>query len=364
LKIELDAPVVGELEKKYLNEAIDKGFVSSFGPFIPEFEKRISGFLGVKGAVAVGSGTAAMHMSLYALGIGKGDEVIVPSLTFAASINPILYVDATPVIVDVDIGTWNMDPERVQEAITDRTKAIIPVHLYGNPCDMDKIKMIARENGIYVIEDAAESLGAKVEGKQTGTLGDMGVLSFNGNKLITTGGGGMVVSDDIERMEYIRYLANQAKDQHRPGFHGEIGFNFRMTNIQAALGLAQFEQINKFLRKKKSFKEIYRDVLGDISYIGFQDNRGSEESAWLSCIKIDKEFDIEILMKDLKNKGIPTRRIFLPLGEMPYLSEYSLNCPCAHEIYERGLCLPSSMLNSEEDIKTVASTIKEVIADE
>ncbi len=362
--IELDAPFVGETEKEYLCKAVDSGFVSSVGPFIPEFERKIADYLGVKGAVALQSGTAAIHMALYELGIGPGDEVIVPALTFAATVNPVLYTGATPVIVDVDSKTWNIDPQKIRQAITDKTKAIIPVHLYGNPCDMKEILDIAQEHNLYLVEDATESLGAKFDDKHTGVFGDFGCFSFNGNKLITTGGGGMVVSKNIEKIERIRYLANQAKDKDRPGCHSEMGFNYRMTNVGAALGLAQFERMSGFLDKKGAFKEIYQEVLGDLSGVRFQDTySNATESRWFTCIAIENEAKVSNVMQQLKEKGISTRRIFVPLGEMPYLKEYANDCPNASEIYARGLCLPCSTLNDGESVKEAALVIREVLSE-
>ncbi len=362
LKIELDAPNVGELEKKYLDEVIKKGFVSTFGPFIPEFERKIAEFLGVKGAVALQSGTAAIHMALYELGIRPGDEVIVPALTFAATVNPVLYTGATPVIVDVDSKTWNIDPQKIRQAITKKTKAVIPVHLYGNPCHMMEIVDIAEEHDLYVIEDVTESLGAKLNGKHTGDFGEFGCFSFNGNKLITTGGGGMIVSNNIEKIEHIRYLANQAKDKDRPGCHSEMGFNYRMTNVEAALGLAQFERMSEFLDKKRAFKEIYQEVLGDLSGVYFQQaHENVTESCWFTCIAIENEAKVSDVMQQLKEKGISTRRIFVPLGEMPYLRKYATMCSNAHAVYDRGICLPGSVLNEESDIKEVALIMREIL---
>lgn len=364
MKIELDAPNVGELEKKYLSEAIDKGFVSTFGPFIPEFEKKVADYLGVKEAVAVQSGTAAIYMSLYESGIGPGDEVIVPALTFAATVNPILYAGATPVIVDVDRDTWNIDPKKIKEAITAKTKAIIPVHLYGNPCSMIEIMDIAKKYKLYIIEDATESLGAKFKDKHTGVFGDFGCFSFNGNKLITTAGGGMVVSDNVDKIERIRYLVNQAKDKDRPGFHSEMGFNYRMTNIQAALGLAQLEKMDPFLSKKKVFKELYKKVLDDLSFVSFQEKYSTAiESEWFTCIKIEKKIDISDLVQNLKKKNIPTRRIFVPLNEMSYLKRYSTVCSNAFGIYNNGICLPCSTLNEKKDIEKAALIIREVLGE-
>lgn len=358
--VELDAPCLGLKEKQYLCRAIDSGFVSFVGPLIPEFEKKIAKFLKVKGAVAVQSGTAAIYVALYELGLRPGDEVIVPSLTFAATVNPVLYVGATPVIVDVDSKTWNIDPLKIKKAITKKTRAIIPVHVYGNPCDMKAIMDIAKKYHLYVVEDATESLGATFNGKATGVMGDFGCFSFNGNKLITTGGGGMIVSNDLRRIEHIRYLINQAKDKDRPTFHSEMGFNFRMTNIQAALGLAQLEKINKFLQKKRSFQEIYQKALGDLLQVSFQENHAKAvQSHWLTCIKLAKDVNIPKLMITLNKKNIPTRRVFVPINRMPYLKKYTSPCPEATDIYHRGLCLPSSTLNEGSDIRETALMLRE-----
>jgi len=268
------------------------------------------------------------------------------------------------VIVDVDCKTWNIDPLKIKEAITEKTKAIIPVHLYGNPCDMTEIMDIAKECNLFVIEDATESLGAKFNGKNMGVLGDFGCLSFNGNKLLTTGGGGMVVGSNIERIEHIRYLANQAKDTNNPGNHSEMGFNYRMTNIEAALGLAQLERMNGFLDKQKTFREIYHGALGGLSGVCFQENYSyAVESCWLTCITIENESQITDLINKLKERGIPTRRLFVPLGEMSYLKQYAGSCPNAVEIYQHGLCLPSSTLNEEDDIKEVTLIIREVLSE-
>jgi perosamine synthetase len=310
--------------------------------------------------VAVQSGTAAIYMALHELGIGPGDEVIVPSLTFAATVNPVLYAGATPAIVDVDARTWNIDPVKIKQAITKKTKAIIPVHLYGNPCDMDTITAMARENGLYVIEDATESLGAKYEGKDTGTIGNFGCLSFNGNKLITTGGGGMVVGQDRDKIDHIRYLVNQSKDKGRPDFHSQMGFNFRMTNVEAALGLAQFEKVEAFLGKKRNFREIYQKAFNSLTGITFQEIGGKNlGSSWFTCIQFAQDFDLFQFMQTLQKKGVPTRRVFMPLHEMPYLKKYARDYACSSKIYDRGLCLPSSTMNEEKDIKAAAKIIKE-----
>lgn len=359
-QIELDAPNVGKLEKGYLDNCIDSTFISTFGPFVPEFEEKFARYIGAERAVSTQSGTAALHMALYQLGIGEGDEVIVPTLTFIATINPVLFVRAKPVIVDVDPITWNIDPQEIRKAITKKTKAIIPVHLYGSVCNIEEIIEIARENKLLVIEDATESLGATYKNRQTGTFGDFGCFSFNGNKLITTGGGGMIVSNNQKQAEHIKFLVNQARDASKGYYHPEVGFNYRMTNIEASLGLAQLERISEFLIKKRKFRKIYQEILSELSYIKFQkEYDNAEGSWWLTCIKIEKEIDISNLMIKLKEKEIPTRRTFMPASEMPYLKEFSKPCPNAYEIYNQGICLPSSTLNNEEDIRKAALVIRD-----
>lgn len=360
-KIYLDAPNIGKLEKRYLNRAIDSGYISSVGPSVSVFEKKCSDYLKSRKAVLTNSGTSAIHIALYELGIGKGDEVIIPALTFIATANPVLYVGATPVLVDVNRQTWNIDPQAIEEAITEQTKAVIPVHLYGNPCDMDQINHIAKKYDLLVIEDAAESLGAKYRGKYTGTLGDLGCISFNGNKTITTGGGGLVVGDDVQRLDHIKFLVNQGRDNPGEIYHSEIGFNYRMSNIGASMGLAQFSRLGDFLTKKKTFNRIYKEELRQIKNIRFQEeHEGAESSFWFTCVISEDDTPIRDLQKKLSDKGVPTRRVFTPINDFPpYRNFRFVDYGNAHHIHERGLCLPSSTLNETEDIREVCSTLKD-----
>ena len=360
----LDAPNVGGLEKEYLNKAIDTGFVSTVGPFVPEFEEKLAEFLGIEKAVSTQSGTSALHVALRELGIEEKDEVIVPALTFVATVNPILYVGAKPVFVDVDIKSWNIDPGEIEKHITKNTKAIIPVHLFGNPCDMDVIMDIARKHELYVIEDATESLGAKYKGKYTGTFGDLGCLSFNGNKIITTGGGGMVMGSDPERLDHVKFLVNQSRDESKGYFHPEVGFNYRMTNIEAAMGLAQMEKLEGFLAKKRTFNKIYKEELNDLEFISFQaECEGAESCWWLTCIFFENEMDIAGLQEKLKTYGIPTRRVFVPATDFPPYKDYKeAELPNSFSIYERGLCLPCSTRNSEDDIYYVCEKFKKLVS--
>jgi perosamine synthetase len=361
-EILLDAPNLGELEKKYLVECIDSTFVSSVGENIDIFENKFAQYLKAKRAVSTQSGTAALHLALYELGIGSGDEVIVPVITFVATVNPIKYVGATPVFVDVDPETWNIDPKEIENHITEKTKAIIPVHLYGNPCDMDKIMEISKKYNIPVIEDATESLGATYKGQFTGTFGELNAFSFNGNKIITTGGGGMIVTNDNKKADHLKFLVNQARDSSKGYYHPEIGFNYRMTNLEASLGIAQFERLPEFLSKKRKFAEIYKEGFKNNDKIIFQKSYiGAESSYWLPSIKIESNKSIPEIQEELKEKGIPTRRIFMPIVEFPPYKEYKKEeYKNAYEIYEKGLNLPGSTVNDFEQIEYVEEVINNV----
>lgn len=360
----LDAPCVGKMEKEFLCRAIDSGFVSTIGPLVDEFETLFSSYLATQHAVSVQSGTAALHVALHELGIGPGDEVIVPALTFIASVNPVTYVGAIPVIVDVDRETWNIDPVLLEAAITPNTKAIIPVHLYGNPCDMGTIMAIARKHNLFVIEDATESLGATFKGNQTGTFGDLGCFSFNGNKVITTGGGGMVVGSDARRLEHIRFLVNQARDESQSYSHPEVGFNYRMTNIEAALGLAQMTQLDSFLKIRKQYNQLYRAELDTTDAIRLQrEHPLASSSCWLTCGTLKEGISAPSLQAALLKQDIQTRRIFLPISEQPpYIRFVRHECPVALDIYHQGICLPSSTLNKPEDIVRVCDAIRGSLA--
>ena len=361
--ISLDAPSLGSDEKRFLNTAVDEGYVSSVGRFVTDFEDEFARYLEVKNSVSTQSGTAAIHMALYELGIGKDDEVIVPALTFVATVNPVVYLGAKPVFADIDSRTWNIDPEDIERLITKKTKAIIPVHLYGNPCDMRAIMKLAKRYSLHVIEDATESLGAVYQDRYTGTFGVFGCFSFNGNKTITTGGGGMVVGRDAKKINHIKFLVNQAKDEINSLYHPEIGFNYRMTNIEAALGLAQFKRLDRFLDKKNEINSIYKKELTGLNSIHFQEEyAGARSSHWFTCVSFGRKINIPRLQKKLRKRGIPTRRIFMPInGFPPYRKYRSGACEHSRNLYDTGLCLPSSVLNSTRDISYVAKTIKGLV---
>src|SRR3989339_230348 len=364
MKIFLDAPNVGKLEKKYVNSAIDSGYVSTVGPLVGEFENAFASYHDVPRAVSTQSGTASLHIALHELGIGKGDEVIVPALTFIATVNPVLQVGATPVFADVDPLTWNINPSQIEDRITKRTKAIIPVHLYGNPCDMDGITRIARKHKLYIIEDATESLGATWQGARAGTLGEIGCFSFNGTKIMTTGGGGMLIGKSDKRLAHIKFLVNQARDEQKGYYHPEAGFNYRMTNIEAALGLAQMQRLDFFLKRKRKFYAIYRKELGGRGIVDFQQEYpGAKSSRWLTCVTVTKKASITGLQKKLAAEGIPARRIFMPIPCFPPYEKYA-DCrhyPQAMHIYRNGLCLPGSTLNTDAAIRRSATALRRLL---
>ncbi|MEW6423863.1 MAG: LegC family aminotransferase [Bacillota bacterium] len=363
IRIPLDAPNIGELEKQYVFRALESGYVSSVGPLVSEFEERFAAFVGVRYALATVNGTAAIHLALRLLGIGPGDEVIVPALTFIATANPVVYAGATPVVVDVDPLTWNIDPDEVERAVTGRTRAVIPVHLYGNPADMSRLMDVARRHGLYVIEDAAEALGAMYDGRHVGTFGDIGVFSFNGNKVITTGGGGMLVTNDPELAARARLLINQGRALGAMEYeHLEIGYNFRLTNIQAALGLAQLERLSEFLSTKRRNAALYRKLLQEKPGLTWQHElREANSNWWLFSVLINAEIfgvDRYAVMERLIEAGVQTRPLFLPLTKQPAYKHYRLKkCKVAESLHENGLNLPSATFLKDKDIYTVCQLL-------
>ncbi|MEW6573301.1 MAG: LegC family aminotransferase [Bacillota bacterium] len=363
VRIPLDAPNIGYLEKEYVVRAIESGYVSSVGPLVSEFEERFADYVGAKHAVAVVNGTSAIHLALRILGIGPGDEVIVPALTFTGTVNPVTYAGATPVVADVDPLTWNIDVSKVEEAVTQRTRAVIPVHLYGNPADMAGLMHIAGKYGLNVIEDAAEALGAYYNGRHVGTFGRIGVFSFNGNKVITTGGGGMLVTDDPCLADRARLLVNQGRT---PGLfeyeHQEIGYNYRLTNLQAALGLAQMERLQEFLSVKRRNAVLYRELLGGRPGIGFQEEQaGAGSSWWLFSVLIDRKVfggDKMSVISRLRSNGIQVRPVFTPIDRQPCFRSYGLTrCPVANDLWEKGINLPSTSFLTEEEVSEVCFEI-------
>ncbi len=345
-------PDLGPLEEQYLLEAFRSGWISSLGEFIGRFEQSFASFCGVEHAVAVSNGTAALHLALLAVGVGPGDEVVVPALTFVATASTVLYAGAEPVFVDSESGIGTMDPRAVERAITPRTKAIIPVHLYGHPADMDPILAIAQKHGITVIEDAAEAHGAKYKGRTVGSMGHLSTFSFYGNKILTTGEGGMVVTSDANLDERIRYLKDHAMDPTRRYWHSEVGYNYRMTNLQAAIGCAQLERFEELSARRKHVLDLYRKTFADRAHIQFNPSRTwATPIPWLVCALLPEgtsRANRDALMAKLKMVGVDSRPYFhLPSGMPPYEKFRfvglggSESLRMAEDLSARGMNLPS-----------------------
>ncbi|SHH20521.1 LegC family aminotransferase [Tepidibacter thalassicus] len=362
--IPLCIPEIRGNEWKYIKECLDTNWVSSAGSYVDKFEEDFLRYLNIKKAVVTVNGTAAIHLALKVLGIGEGDEVVVPSLTFISPVNAVRYVGADPVFVDVSRDTFVMDAEKIEKAITPNTKAILVVHIYGHPVDMDKIMDIAKKHNLYVIEDATESLGSLYKGKHTGTIGDVGCFSFNGNKLITTGAGGMLVTNNEEIGERVKYLSTQTKTLLDNGgfFHEEIGYNYRMPNILAAMGCAQLEKIDEYISIKRENALVYNKLLENTRGITIPAEREYARNVyWLYSIIIEDDFGItrDELINRLKERGVQTRPFFTPVHKMPpYMKCRHLDMTVTEELANKGINLPSSVGIKREEIEIICDIIK------
>ncbi|HWI40261.1 MAG TPA: DegT/DnrJ/EryC1/StrS family aminotransferase, partial [Verrucomicrobiae bacterium] len=325
-------------------------------------EERFAAFAGTKYALTTSSGTTGLHLALVAAGIGPGDEVIIPDFTFVATANAVQYTGAAPVCVDIDEETLCLDPRRVESAITGNTRAVMPVHAYGHPADMKALREIADRHGLFLIEDAAESHGAEVLGKRAGGLGDCGVFSFYGNKIITSGEGGMITTDDEVLYERMKLLRDHAMDKEKRYWHGSVGFNYRMTNLQAALGVAQLERIDAILARKREIFRRYSDRLARRP--GVRLNREASWARnvyWMVCVEVEG-FDQERrdeLMRLLRLRGVDSRPYFYPVSDLPMYNEAST--PVTHAVYRRGINLPSYFDLGDGDIDFICSTLIEVL---
>lgn len=347
-------------EFKYLTDAFMSTWISSNGEYIGKFEKSFSSYSDCKHGVTVSNGTVALHLAQVVLGIGRGDEVIIPDLTFAATINTVLHANATPVIVDVEEDSWCIDPVEIEKAITSKTKAIIPVHLYGQSCDMDAIMKIAKKYNLKVIEDCAEAHGATYNGQKVGSFGDIGCFSFYGNKVITTGEGGMCTTNNSELDSKMRVLRDHGMSKTKRYWHDVIGYNYRMTNLQAAIGLAQLERIKDIHQNRLKYENNYKSIL-DHSKFTFQKNLTNRKKiTWLVSVLIDDKINKESYIDKLKNKGIDARPFFYPLSDMNIYKAYCKNTtPVSHRLSKRGLNLPTyESLKSLEEISHLLRIIK------
>jgi perosamine synthetase len=360
-------PFLNGNELKYITEAVQTGWISSTGKFVKEFEEKFAGYCGMKFGVAVCNGTVALHLALAALKIGKGDEVIIPNFTMIASAFSVCYTGAKPVYIDADIDTWNMNVDLIEEKINPRTKAIMPVHIFGNPCNMDKIIQIAKKYNLFIIEDAAESHGAEYKGKKAGSFSDISAFSFFANKNITTGEGGMVLTNDENLYKKSLYFKNLCfpPDAPRNYMHEDIGFNYRMSNLHAALGVAQVEKADEYRDMRTKNFEIYKKYLGNIEGIILQkDEKESLNVHWMNGIIIESEKfgrtrdEIVVLLKE---KGIDTRLFFIGMDKQPSLIKYGCESngiyPVTEKLAKNGFYLPSASSLKENQIEFICETL-------
>ncbi len=357
--IPLYQPDLGGNEKRYVLECLDSTWISSKGKFISEFENRFSDYLGTKHAVGVCNGTVALHLALITLGIGPGDEVIVPTLTYIAAVNAIAYTGATPVFVDSRRDTWQMDPDDVLRKTNSRTKAIMVVHLYGQPCEMDALTQIARDHHLFLVEDCAEAFGSRYKDRFVGTFGDIAAFSFYGNKTITTGEGGMVVTNSDDLAQRAKLFRGQGLAAEREYWHEVIGYNYRMTNICAAIGLAQLERADEFLSKKRQLAKAYQKGLNGLPVELHLEAANTTHSYWMVSILVKDPVDRDPLRAHLRDKGVETRPLFYPAHTMPMYASKHPPFPVAEDMSRRGINLPSWPGLTNGQVQTIVSGITE-----
>jgi len=363
-RIYLSSPHMSEegYEKQYVQEAFDTNWIAPLGENVNQFEKELAAKVGSRYAAALNSGTGAIHMALKAAKVGKDDIVFCQSLTFSATANPIIYQNATPVFIDSNYETWNMDPQKLEEAFEKypRAKAVLVVHLYGLSADMDKIMDICKKHHATVIEDAAESLGTRYKSKYTGTFGKYGVFSFNGNKIITTSGGGMLVSNDEERIKKVRFWATQARDTARHYQHSELGYNYRMSNIVAGIGRGQLKVLDQRIAKKKYIFEFYKEHLGQLDGLRFMPiNTWNEPNYWLSCLTLCGKVKALDIIESLERNNIESRPLWKPMHMQPFFADYDyIGTDVSETLFENGVCLPSDTKMTDDDLSRVVNIIK------
>ncbi len=358
--IPVAAPDLKGNELKYVTECIETEWISSNGRFVPLFEEKFAHFAGKKYGISVSNGTTALHLALLAAGIGKGDEVIVPTLTFVATANTVLYTGAKPVFVDSEASNWCIDPNILEKKITMKTKAIIPVHLYGHPADMVRIMRIARKYKLTVIEDAAEAHGALVSGKRVGSFGHINCFSFFGNKTMTTGEGGMVVTNDEKTAKTIKFLRDGGRDRSKNlYYHTVLAYNYAMTNLQAAVGVAQLERVNDFISKKRKIAKWYKKEFKNIDLLEVSPElKGYKSNYWMFSIVLKPTAKIsrDQLIRKLKERGIETRPFFCPMHTLPYMRTNE-KFPVAERLANNGINLPSGISLTKSEVKYITSCV-------
>lgn len=373
-QIKLSLPHLAGNENKYVKDAIDSTWITPLGPYVNRFEELLDEYLGENNVVALSAGTAAIHLALAIIGVGKGDEVICQSMTFSASANPIVYLGGSPVFVDSEPMTWNMDPALLRTAIEERIKltshkpkAIIVVHLYGMPARMDEIMKIAAEYDIPVVEDAAEAIGSEYDGHKCGTIGRFGILSFNGNKMITTSGGGALICPDKESARRALFLATQARENRQYYYHETIGYNYRLSNVSAAIGCAQMEELDWRVNRRRAIHGIYADALRDNPVVSVHNNPDNtfNSNYWLSTILLDDASPVSAddLRQKLASHNIETRLLWRPMHMQPVYNDAPAYVNgVSQRLFDHGLCLPSSTTLSDEQVQYVAQLINRYTA--
>jgi perosamine synthetase len=356
-------PWLTGLERDYVTECLDSTWISSKGAFVERFEREFAAYVGAKHAVAVCNGTAAVHLTFLAMGIGPGDEVIVPTLTFIASVNPVLYCGATPVFVDSDPVTWQLDPRDVARKLSPRTKAIAAVHLYGLPADMAALRTLADESGVGLVEDCAEAIGSRIDGRHVGTIGEVAAFSLFGNKAITTGEGGMVVTDRDDLHQLIVRLKGQGLVQAGGYCHDIVGYNYRMTNICAAIGCAQMTRIEEIVRRKIDLADSYRQRLRHVDGVELHESHDARylHSHWMVTVLVGRHAR-DGVRAYMAEKGIETRPVFPPVHHMPMYQHVEAYCPVADDISARGINLPSWPQMSNAEVDRVVEALAEAVS--
>lgn len=367
-RIYLSSPTMHGEEQRFVQEAFDTNWVAPLGPNVNEFEKELAAYTGAGYAAALASGTAALHLAVKLAGVKQGDIVFASSLTFSASVNPVCYEKGTLVFIDSEPDTWNMDPEALRKAfeIYPHPAAVIAVHLYGTPAKIEEIRSICQEHKTPLIEDAAESLGATYKGRMTGTFGDFGIFSFNGNKIITTSGGGMLVSQDEAAIQRARFLSTQARDPARHYQHSQVGYNYRMSNVVAGIGRGQLLHLEEHKRLKKAIYRQYREAFADLPQIVMNPlNPDGDENCWLSCMTIAPGCSVtpDQVMDVLAEHNIESRPIWKPMHLQPVFADCGFvqvkhGMSVSEDIFNRGLCLPSDIKNTPEDMELIVSTVR------